>query len=98
MSKRTTMQDLIDPFAETGSADRVRQLPFVFPGCRNDDRPAFGFGQHYGAGSHFARLEVCTPLGVSTDRLPGLRPRPDATSDIVGQACGTPSALPVLFG
>jgi len=66
-------------------------------GRKNDDHVGFGFGQHFCAGSHLARLETRTALNALLDRLPNLRHDPDQTSRVVGLAFRSPDRLPVLF-
>jgi cytochrome P450 len=39
---------------------------------------AFGWGRHRSLGIHLARMEMITALNALLDRLPGLRPDPDA--------------------
>lgn len=65
---------------------------------RNADHLGFGFGQHFCAGSHLARLETRTALNALLDRLPNLRLRADEPSRIVGLAFRSPDRLPVVFG
>lgn len=64
----------------------------------NDDHLGFGFGQHYCAGSHLARLEARTAVTALLDRLPNLRLDSSQSSRIVGLAFRSPDRLPVLFG
>lgn len=64
---------------------------------RNDDHLGFGFGQHYCAGSHLARLETRTAVNAILDRLPNLRLDARAESKIVGLAFRSPSRLAVMF-
>ena len=63
----------------------------------NDDHVGFGFGRHYCAGSHLARLEARTAVNAILDRLGNLRADPDQPSRIVGLAFRSPDRLPVLF-
>lgn len=65
---------------------------------RNDDHLGFGFGQHYCAGSHLARLEARTAVNAILDRLPNLRLDATEPSRIVGLAFRSPNRLPVVFG
>jgi cytochrome P450 len=65
---------------------------------KNDDHVGFGFGQHYCAGSHLARLETRTALNAILDRLGGLRLAEGEASRIVGLAFRSPDRLPVVFG
>jgi cytochrome P450 len=64
---------------------------------KNDDHVGFGFGQHFCAGSHLARIEATTALNALLDRLPDLRLDPNAQSTVVGLAFRSPDKLPVLF-
>lgn len=63
----------------------------------NSDHLGFGFGEHFCAGSHLARLEVDIALNALLDRLPNLRRDPAGRSTIVGLAFRSPDHLPVLF-
>ena len=62
------------------------------------DHLAFGFGPHFCAGSHLARLEARIALDALIDRLPGLRFAPGAESRVLGLAFRSPDRLPVRFG
>jgi cytochrome P450 len=65
---------------------------------RRDDHLSFAFGRHFCLGSHLARLEARTALGVVLDRLPNLRLDPDADPPtILGLAFRSPPALRVRF-
>lgn len=64
----------------------------------NGDHLGFGFGQHYCAGSHLARLEARTAVSAILDRLPELRLDRSQSSRIVGLAFRSPACLPVTFG
>ena len=60
---------------------------------------AFGFGKHFCAGSRFALLEATVAVDALLDRLPELRPDPDAApARVVGIAFRGPDRLPVRFG
>ena len=65
---------------------------------KNDDHLGFGFGAHYCAGSHLARLEARTAVNALLDRLPNLRLREGEGSRVVGLAFRSPDRLPVAFG
>lgn len=58
---------------------------------------AFGFGRHYCAGSHLARLEARIALEALLDRLPDLRRDPAFEDRIVGLAFRSPDHLHVQF-
>lgn len=62
---------------------------------RNDDHLAFGFGQHFCAGSQLAFLEARIAIGALLDRLPNLRL--DGPSRVLGLAFRSPDQLPVRF-
>lgn len=64
---------------------------------RPEDHFAFGFGRHFCAGAHLARLEARTALNAILDRVPTLRFAPGAERGIVGLAFRSPTALPVVF-
>jgi cytochrome P450 len=64
---------------------------------RNADHLAFGFGEHFCAGSHLALLEARIALNALLDRLPNLRLDPSEPSHVVGLAFRSPDKLPVLF-
>ncbi len=64
---------------------------------RNDDHLAFGFGPHFCAGSHLARLEATIALTALLDRLPRVRLEPGAQARVVGLAFRSPDRLPVRF-
>ena len=84
-----------------GSANRDPEKftePDIFDIDRNnDDHLGFGFGRHYCAGSHLARLETRTAVGALLDRLPNLRIDRGQPSCIVGLAFRSPNRLPVAF-
>jgi cytochrome P450 len=65
---------------------------------RADDHVAFGFGPHFCAGSHLARMEASVALSALLDRLPDLRLDPSGETNVVGLAFRSPDRLPVLFG
>jgi cytochrome P450 len=61
------------------------------------DHLAFGFGRHFCAGSHLARLEARIALEALLDRLPDLRLDPASPSRVVGLAFRSPDRLAVRF-
>jgi cytochrome P450 len=63
----------------------------------NADHLGFGFGEHFCAGSHLARLEVDIALNALLDRLPNLRLDREQKSTVVGLAFRSPDRMPVLF-
>jgi len=64
---------------------------------RPDDHLAFGFGQHFCAGSPLARAEARIAIGALLDRLPNLRLDPSQDSAVVGLAFRSPDRLAVAF-
>jgi cytochrome P450 len=84
-----------------GSANRDPEKfpdPDVFDLDRdNEDHVGFGFGRHYCAGSHLARLETRTAVNAVLDRLKNVRLDGDQPSRIVGVAFRSPDRLPVRF-
>jgi cytochrome P450 len=64
---------------------------------KNDDHLAFGFGEHFCAGSHLALLEARMALNALLDRLPNLRLEPEDDTHVVGLAFRSPNKLPVTF-
>ena len=64
---------------------------------KNDDHVAFGFGEHFCAGSHLALLEARMALNALLDRLPDLRLEAEADTHVVGLAFRSPNKLPVRF-
>src|SRR5262249_28749819 len=64
---------------------------------RDDDHLAFGFGPHFCAGSHLARLEATIAIGALLDRLPHLELNIDKETFIAGLAFRSPTRLPVSF-
>jgi cytochrome P450 len=74
------------------------ERPDVFDIDRdNDDHLGFGFGRHFCAGSHLARLETKTAVNALLDRLKNLRRDAEQPSRIVGIAFRSPDRLPVRF-
>jgi len=64
---------------------------------KNDDHLAFGFGEHFCAGSHLGLLEARTAINALLDRLPDLRLADDEEFHVVGLAFRSPNKLPVRF-
>jgi cytochrome P450 len=64
----------------------------------DDEHVAFGFGRHYCAGSHLARLEAKVAIDTMLDGLPGLRLEPGAACGVLGLAFRSPDRLPVVWG
>lgn len=64
---------------------------------RTDDHVAFGFGAHFCAGSHLARLEARIAVRTLIERLPNLRLDTAEECRIVGMAFRSPDRLAVQF-
>ena len=64
---------------------------------KNDDHLAFGFGEHFCAGSQLALLEARIALNALLDRLPDLRLDRSQECHVVGLAFRSPDHLPVVF-
>ena len=64
---------------------------------RPEDHVAFGFGQHFCAGSPLAHAEARLSLTALLDRLPNLRLDPSQECEVRGLAFRSPNRLPVLF-
>jgi cytochrome P450 len=64
---------------------------------RPEEHFAFGFGRHFCAGAHLARLEARVAVNALLDRLSSIRFAPDVERGIVGLAFRSPTALPVQF-
>jgi len=64
---------------------------------RPEEHFAFGFGRHFCAGAHLARLEARIAVNALLDRLSDLRFAPGSERSIVGLAFRSPTALPVVF-
>jgi cytochrome P450 len=84
-----------------GSANRDEtrfERPDVFDlDRRSDDHIAFGFGPHFCAGSHLARLEARVAVRTLLERLRNLRLDPAEESHMVGMAFRSPNRLAVKF-
>jgi len=84
-----------------GSANRdERQFrdPETFDIDRDDnDHVSFGYGPHYCAGSHLAKLEAEVALNALLDRVHNLQPVAGEPSRIIGFSFRGPDSLPVTF-
>lgn len=84
-----------------GAANRdERQFrdPDIFDVDRLDNEHiGFGYGRHYCAGSHLAKLEAEVALNALLDRLQNLKPNPTRPSRIIGFSFRGPDNLPVTF-
>ena len=85
-----------------GSANRDERRyddPRRFDLHRNaGDHLAFGFGPHFCAGAHLARLEARIAIGAVLARLPNLHLDPSPPCGVVGLAFRSPDRVPVRFG
>lgn len=61
------------------------------------DHISFGFGRHYCAGSHLAKLEAEIGINAILDRLDDITPVTGEPSDIVGFSFRGPDRVPVTF-
>ncbi len=61
------------------------------------DHLAFGFGPHFCAGAHLARLEAQIAIDAILDRLPNLRLERSQPCGVVGLAFRSPDRLPVRW-
>jgi cytochrome P450 len=85
-----------------GSANRDerhwdRPDDFVLGRPNLGDHVAFGFGEHYCAGSFLGRLEARVAVQALLERLPNLRLVPGEKATMVGLAFRSPDRLPVRF-
>ena len=64
---------------------------------RDNEHIGFGYGPHYCAGSHLAKLEAEVALEALFDRLQNLRPDTRKASRIIGFSFRGPDHLPVTF-
>lgn len=78
--------------------ERQFQNPDRFDIDRTDNEHiGFGYGRHYCAGSHLAKLEAEVALNALLDRLHNLKPDPGKASRIIGFSFRGPDSLPVTF-
>ncbi|MEM9254825.1 MAG: cytochrome P450 [Pseudomonadota bacterium] len=63
----------------------------------NNDHISFGFGRHYCAGSHLAKLEAEIGINALLDRLDNIVPQPGEESNIIGFSFRGPDRVPVTF-
>jgi cytochrome P450 len=69
------------------------------PGRPPQPHLGFGSGPHVCLGMHVARAELTTALSALVERLPNLRPDPDAAAPrIIGVYERGPDAVPVIWG
>jgi cytochrome P450 len=84
-----------------GSANRdERQFddPDTFDIDRKDCDPIpFGYGRHYCAGSHLAKMEAEIGVNALLDRLGNIRAVPGEEFSVVGFSFRGPDRLPVTF-
>ncbi|MCX2976935.1 cytochrome P450 [Candidatus Marimicrobium litorale] len=84
-----------------GAANRDERQ-FTHPDLFDIDRAdnehiSFGYGPHYCAGSHLAKLEAEVALNAILDRLHNLRVAPGGSSRMIGFSFRGPDSLPVIF-
>ena len=84
-----------------GAANRDERK-FTNPDLFDIDRAdkehiSFGYGPHYCAGSHLAKLEAEVALNAILDRLQNLRAAPGGFSRMIGFSFRGPDSLPVIF-
>jgi cytochrome P450 len=78
--------------------ERQFNYPDKFDIDRQDNEHiGFGYGRHYCAGSHLAKLEAEVALNALLDRLHNLQPDPRQPSSIIGFSFRGPDCLPVTF-
>lgn len=63
----------------------------------DNEHIGFGYGRHYCAGSHLAKLEAEVALNALLDRLQDLEPDLGRPSRIIGFSFRGPDSLPVTF-
>lgn len=63
----------------------------------DNEHVSFGYGPHYCAGSHLAKLEAEVALNALLDRLHNLKPDLDKPSRMIGFSFRGPDSLPVTF-
>jgi cytochrome P450 len=84
-----------------GSANRdERQFanPDTFDLDREDCDPLpFGYGPHYCAGSHLAKMEAEIGVNALLDRMDNIRVRPGEKLSIIGYSFRGPDKIPVSF-
>jgi cytochrome P450 len=78
--------------------ERQFNYPDKFDIDRQDNEHiGFGYGRHYCAGSHLAKLEAEVALNALLDRLHNLQLDPRQPSSIIGFSFRGPDCLPVTF-
>lgn len=84
-----------------GSANRdERQFsnPDTFDMDRTEaDALPFGFGPHYCAGSHLAKMEAEIGVNALLDRMDNIRVQPNRTLSVIGYSFRGPDEIPVTF-
>jgi len=84
-----------------GSANRDErqfEAPDEFRLHRGDNEHiSFGFGRHYCAGSHLAKLEAEIGINAILDRLEDIAPQRGEQFDIIGFSFRGPDRVPVTF-
>ncbi len=84
-----------------GSANRDERQ-FEDPDTFNIDRPdndplPFGYGPHYCAGSHLAKLEAEIGVNALLDRLDNIKAQPGEEFNVIGFSFRGPDRVPVTF-
>lgn len=64
---------------------------------QDNEHVSFGYGPHYCAGSHLAKLEAEVALNALLDRLHNLKPDTGKSSRLIGFSFRGPESLPVTF-
>jgi cytochrome P450 len=86
---------------QLGSANRDERRfknPDVFDIDRPDNDPIpFGYGRHYCAGSHLAKLEGEIGINALLDRLKDVKIQPGVDFGVIGFSFRGPDHLPVTF-
>lgn len=84
-----------------GSANRDERRfknPDVFDIDREDNDPIpFGYGRHYCAGSHLAKLEAEVGINALLDRLQNIKLQPGIDFSVIGFSFRGPDHLPITF-
>lgn len=84
-----------------GSANRDErhfENPDIFDIDRPDNDPIpFGYGPHYCAGSHLAKLEAEIGINALLDRMSEIKTQPGEEIHIIGYSFRGPDRLPITF-
>jgi cytochrome P450 len=63
----------------------------------NHDHLSFGFGRHYCAGSHLAKMEAEIGINAILDRLEDIKPQSQEEYAVIGYSFRGPDRVPVTF-